>query len=56
MQRYSAAHTYIIIALDCLQVPALLLLATNKMQGTNLQGAVSVWSALHAVHCVQDRV
>ncbi len=36
MQRHSAARTYITIALDCLQLPAVLLLATNRMQRHHL--------------------
>ncbi len=59
MQRHSAALVSTTIldidcVIDCLQ--ALLLLMTNRMQRHHLQGTVPVWSALHVVHCVQDRV
>ena len=56
VQYHSAAPISITIVIDCLQAPALLLLATNRMQGTNLHGTVPVQSAPHVVHCVQERV
>ncbi len=59
MQRHSAALISITIVeidcvIDCLQ--ALLLLRTNRMQRHHLQDTVPVQSALHVVHCVQQRV